>query len=335
MFSKLMNRFYYGKSGKGDYTPSDLPKNRRELFLVTFRTRFGSLIVLNLVYLIFYLPTFIVLLSAFSNWTNALYSFSVATREPGANNIDALAKSFSEYQHGLILSTLIKLIPCIFITGPANVGIAYDLRNWARDEHAFIWSDMWDSIKANWKQAIGISAINAVLPALLYIGFRFYGSMASKNTVMVVPQLLLIMIAFIWFLASGFFNFLIITYNLKFFDVIRNGVLLSIARLPYCILIKLLNLMPIIVSGALCYFVNLQVGLLVFIVYYALIGLTLSRFINASLANACFEKLINPKIEGARSNIGLRQKEYDELDEELYKQDKDDNAVYIEIDKEK
>ena len=28
-----MNSYYYGKSGKGDYTPDDLPKNRWQLFM--------------------------------------------------------------------------------------------------------------------------------------------------------------------------------------------------------------------------------------------------------------------------------------------------------------
>ena len=28
MFGKMMNRYYYGKSGKGDYTKEDLPTNR-------------------------------------------------------------------------------------------------------------------------------------------------------------------------------------------------------------------------------------------------------------------------------------------------------------------
>ena len=32
MFGKMMNNFYYGKSGKGDFRKEDLPKNRWQLF---------------------------------------------------------------------------------------------------------------------------------------------------------------------------------------------------------------------------------------------------------------------------------------------------------------
>ena len=40
MFGKLMNSFYYGKSGKGDYRKEDLPKNRWQLFFEMLRIRF-------------------------------------------------------------------------------------------------------------------------------------------------------------------------------------------------------------------------------------------------------------------------------------------------------
>lgn len=40
MLGKWMNNFYYGKSGKGDYTEDDLPANRWQLFWETLRVRF-------------------------------------------------------------------------------------------------------------------------------------------------------------------------------------------------------------------------------------------------------------------------------------------------------
>ena len=49
-----------------------------------------------------------------------------------------------------ILRLLAWLIPCIAITGPLTAGICYVTRNWARDEHAFIWSDFRDAVKENW-----------------------------------------------------------------------------------------------------------------------------------------------------------------------------------------
>ena len=39
MFGKMMNRYYYGKSGKGDYTKEDLPQTRWQLFWEMLRVR--------------------------------------------------------------------------------------------------------------------------------------------------------------------------------------------------------------------------------------------------------------------------------------------------------
>lgn len=335
MFSKFMNRFYYGKSGKSDYTEANLPKNRWELFMVTLRTRFGSLVLLNLVYALFYIPMFIVLISGFANWAGNMYNFSNASKGMSESGLATLALRLNEYQNGLIMATLIKLIPCILITGPMSVGIAYVLRNWSRDEHAFMWSDLWDSIKENWKQALGISAVNSVMPLLVYVGFKFYGSLAKNNALLMIPQLLLVMIGLMWLLASSFFYYLIVSYKLKFFDVIRNGLLLSIARFPQGIAIKIINALPIMISLIVCYYVNIQIGTLIFIVYYALIGLCLAKFINASFSNASFEKLINSRIEGARTDIGLRTKEYNDLEDEIKASEESDNAAYIDMDKDK
>ena len=69
MFGKLMNSFYYGKSGKGDYRKEDLPKNRWQLFFEMLRIRFSALIRLNLMYMIVWLPAMIVLMIA-SIWQN-------------------------------------------------------------------------------------------------------------------------------------------------------------------------------------------------------------------------------------------------------------------------
>ena len=54
-----MNSYYYGKSGKGDYTPDDLPKNRWQLFLEMLRTRMSGLCRMNLMYFVAWLPAMI------------------------------------------------------------------------------------------------------------------------------------------------------------------------------------------------------------------------------------------------------------------------------------
>ena len=62
MFGRMMNNYYYGKSGKGDFRKEDLPHNRRDLFRDTFKTRLSGLFRINLLYMLIFLPAMLVIL---------------------------------------------------------------------------------------------------------------------------------------------------------------------------------------------------------------------------------------------------------------------------------
>jgi len=329
-----MNNYYYGKSGKGDFRKEDLPENRWELFLDTLRTRFSGLFRLNLMYMVIWLPTMIVLLLTFMNSLSALNNI-IAAREgtlgqlleeqAAANEttvtiteeqIAQMAQvDMGDYLRTIVLRTLLILIPCIAITGPATAGVCYVTRNWARDEHAFIWSDFKDAMKENWKQSLVISLITSLMPLLAYMGWQFYGGMAATQPFMVIPQVLVIMVAIIWSLGLIYFYPLLVTYQLKLKDVLRNGLLLAVARLPMSVGVRLLHCVPLLLAALLAYLWNPIYAALILFGYYFLVGYTMSRFVTASYTNAVFDRFLNPKIEGAKVNQGLRQ-DSDDDDEE-------------------
>ncbi len=331
MFSKLVNRFYYGKSGKGDYTKSDMPKNRMELFFTTLKVRLSALIKLNLIYFVIWLPAIIVLMNALTTWVGGLNTLSDMVKTLGADELALRTAEFREFQHSLILRTLLILVPCIAITGPVTAGVSYDVRNWARDEHAFLWSDFKDAVRDNWKQGLGISVITSILPLISYVCYYFYGQMAKDNVVFYIPLIISLLASLMWWFALVYFYYLIIGYKLKFKDVIRNGFLLAIARFPQTLGVKLISLIPLLIAFILAVFVGIQWGMLEAVAYYFVIGYTFMRFIYASYSVAVFDKFINPRIEGAKTNMGLRDDKYKEIDEELKSAEEDENAVYIEV----
>ncbi len=306
MFGKFMNNFYYGKSGKGDYTPENLPQNRWELFWEMLRVRFSALMRLNLMYMLCWLPAMIVIM---------IGAFSFLTSLSGMVEGE-VTMSLSQLAASILSPTLVLLVPCIAITGPFTAGICYVTRNWARDEHSFIWSDFKDAVKENWKQSIVISLITGVVPMMVYVCWNFYGSMADENAFMVVPQVFTMMLGILWALAVTYFYPLIVSYKLRMRDVFRNGFLLAIARLPMSIGIRLLHCVPAIIVVVLMMFVNPMWCVLGLFLYYLLLGFGLSRFITASYTNGVFDKYINVKIEGAQVNRGLYNPEDDEDEEE-------------------
>lgn len=224
--------------------------------------------------------------------------------------------SLQEMAVSTLSPVLLLLVPCIAITGPFTAGACYVTRNWARDEHSFIWSDFKDAVKENWKQSLVISLITGIIPVMVYVCWNFYGSMAADNALMVVPQVFTMMLGVLWSIAVTYFYPLIVCYKLRMRDVFRNGFLLAVARLPMSIGIRLLHCVPMILTVALMMFVNPTWVVLGIMLYYVVIGFGLSRFITASFTNGVFDKYINNRIEGAQVNRGMYTPEDDEDEEE-------------------
>ena len=311
MFGKMMNSYYYGKSGKGDYRKEDLPKNRWQLFWEMLRIRFAGLMRLNLMYAVAWLP--VIILSLFFAGILLAGPAAGEAGEAAALSPEELAGAFQ----GLFQLYLLLLIPAITITGPFTAGVSYVTRNWARDEHAFVWSDFKDAVKANWKQALLVSFITSLMPVIQYFCWTVYAQMAQSNPIFVVPQMLAAMLGVVWFLAVIFMYPLMVTYKLKLKDLLRNALLLSIGRLPQSVGLRLLSLVPFAIAIGIGYFAGvIQWVLLGVVLYYALIGFSFSRFVYASYTNAVFDKYINARIEGAVVNKGLGQEEDDDEEDD-------------------
>lgn len=296
-FRDLMNNYYYGKQGKADYTIESMPQNRRQLFGEVLKVRWSALFGVNLLYMIAWIPAII--------WTG----LNVTALLNGAETMTG------EVMSGLLSTWLLIMIPCIAITGPFNAGVSYVLRNWARDEHSFVLSDFKDALKANWKQSLVMSLIDGIMPFLMYTGLRFYGAMMANSGIYAVPLGLMLLVGILWTLASMLAYPMLITYDLKTKDVIRNSVLLSVAKLPFAVLIKLLTLViPALALGLALLIPSIQMQVIMIVVMLYLVFLVaFNKLIVASYANWLFETYLNPNIEGARTNIGLRPEDWDDV----------------------
>lgn len=323
MLGNFFNSFYYGKSGKGDYNPEDLPSNRLTLFFEMFRVHWGSLVKLNLLYVLFLLPALL-----WTGWNVLAADNLLAMVEAG----EMLESELGDQIRSLVMMWLLVLAPCVAITGPATAGVSYVSRNWARDQHSFMFSDFKDAWKANWKQALGISCITGILPLLIYVGYQFYGQLAATNGVFfIIPQMLVIILGVVWLMSQQLVYTLMVTYTLKFGQLLRNTLILAVGKLPQSIGIRLVSF-AIPLLGILLSFLIPSITvyvILVLVVYYLFFGFGFNRFLYASYANALCEKYVNSKIEGAPVGMGLRQTTDDdyEIDPTLPQPNMDDDQT--------
>lgn len=298
----LMNNYFYGKQGKADMTVADLPANRRELFFTVFKVRWSALTGVNLLYLIFWIPAIL--------WTG--YNLMAVV---GMQAAEAGTYVREDYM-GIVTTWLMVLFPCIAITGPFNAGVTFVLRNWARDQHSFVLSDFKDTVRDNWKQALAVSSVSGILPLLIFVGVRFYSDRLTFSALFVVPIGVMMVVGALWSLATMLMYPMLITYDLKLRDVIRNSLLLTLAKLPFAVLFKAITL---IVPALLLTLLELAPAiqnyvLLVGALLYIGILPAFNRLVTVSYANWLCETYLNTRIEGAQTNIGLRPENWDDVE---------------------
>ena len=293
-----MNNYMYGKAGKADYTVANMPKNRFELFFEVLKVRWSTMFGVNLLYMVFWIPTIA--------WT-MLNVFALASLEdPQAGTVSGL---FSTY--------LMLLIPCVFITGPFTAGLTYVERNWARDQHSFVWSDFWDAVKGNWKQALPVSLISGILPFITYVAYVTYSELGASNSpIFYVPMGLVLLVLIVWRLCEPTLYVMMVTYELRLRDLIRNALIMTVARLPHAIAVKLLTwVFPALMLGVALIMSEYQmIVIFIALLLYVLWIPAFNRLILSSFGNYCCEKYLNTRIEGAATNIGLRPDDWDDTE---------------------
>jgi len=288
MFGGFFNRMYLGNARKPDFKKEDLPSNRIRLFFDVLGVRFGKLIQLNLLYLIFLIPAII--------WTSM--------------NIAVLSNPDLQVDASIITIYLTFLIPCLVIAGPATAGMYYVLRNWARDEHAWLFSDFKDCALQNWKQSMAIMLLNGIALLVFYINVQFYAAMELRNPLFFILRFLIIGVGIIYAMMNLYIFPMLITYKLTIRQILQNALIFAIVRLPYSFLFLLINLFPLILFMILLFYPIFSPYII--LLFYLVIGFSFIGLINASYTNAVFDKYINIRLEGVEINKGLRKEEEDD-----------------------
>ena len=152
--------------------------------------------------------------------------------------------------------------------------------------------------------------ITGALPVLTFVLWRFYADLVSDVSMLfIVPQALVFAAAAAWLLMLEVLYMLMVTYKLSFKQLLKNALVLVVARLPQFLGLRILTLaFPVALYVAFTGFPQAAVYMLMFGgFFYLVFGLALNRLLYASLGNAVCEKYINGKI-GAPVDIGLRPK---------------------------
>ena len=233
----------YLKEGPG--VSKDAPqKTRFFLFFELFGRKFSKLIWLNLLYLICLVPLIFGICFSVTINPNILSN--------GVINGAALATE-PLFQFSGDLIALGVLIISLFIAGPATAGFTYVIRNFQREEHAWVFSDFKDTFKDNFKQATLLAFIDLFIYFTLYIAFVFYRysmpviqpSMASV-TPFFTAAIVVITVIYTWM--HFYMHVMMITFKLKLSQIFRNAILFAIGKLPVNLLVSVICIATVLAS---------------------------------------------------------------------------------------
>jgi len=271
MFGGFFNRMFYGNPNKPDLKKEDIEEGRFKLFFVVLQVRFWKLIQLNLLYSIFWIPAFFVV------YINLIAIAQTPEIIQSVGNIQSM---------GFVM--LLILIPCMLIAGPATAGATYIIRNWARDEHAWVWSDFKDAWKQNWKESLLIMLINGLALLIFYVNNIFYAIEGYRNLLFALLRYLVLIFGIIYAMMNMFIFPMLVTYKLKVRQIFKNALIFTMAELPRAFVIFVLSFL---LFGVAFYFS------IPFIIPFFIIGLTFPMLITISFANWIFDKYLNKRIE--------------------------------------
>lgn len=278
--------FDYNKPGPG--VPRDAPpKSPFIVFFEILQRKFWNFVKVNLMFLIFNIPAII-----FGMFVLTFFFPNILP--------DALKDSetlLSDVMLKFIFLTLMMCIPMV-TTGPAQAGFTYIMRNYAREEHAFIWSDFKETAIKNMKQSLIISTINSLLTFIMLFSIRAYMILGSGNFIMTAGSALMVVLFIIFAIMNMYIYPIMITFDLKIKQIYKNALIFAVVKFLPNVGILLLSVFLIILS----FYFNPIIGIIIYL------------FFTVSLIGFLTNFYVYPKLK--KYMISRIEEEEDEDDEE-------------------
>lgn len=285
--------FDYNKPGPG--VPKDAPpKSPFIVFFEILQRKFWNLIKVNFMFLIFNIPA--ILLGMF------MMIFFFPNILPDAlTNTELLA---SDVLLKFILLTLMMCVPMVTV-GPAQAGFTYIMRNYTREEHAFLWSDFKETALKNFKQSTIISTINFLATFLMLWSIRAYLVIGAGNLLMNAGSALMV-ILFIVFASMNIYIYpIMITFNLGIKQIYKNALIFAV--------IKFLPNVGILLLSA--FIILLTFGMI--IPFSQIFGIILYIFLTVSLIGFLTNFYAYPKLKKYMiSHLEVEEEEEEDEDED-------------------
>ena len=175
----------------------------------------------------------------------------VSKTEAQAPGIVRFFKAFGRNFWKIIVLNVVYLFACapIITIGPATAGFTYVMRNLSQGKPVDMFADFFAKAKEHFLKGKVIELINAALIALsVYAFFAWTGTgMEVPGWLRTVAVFVLLWVGYIFICANFYIFPMMVSFDLKLKDLIRNSIILGMYKLGPNILMILVNLAVIAV----------------------------------------------------------------------------------------
>ena len=112
----------------------------------------------------------------------------------------------------------------LVLLSPFTAGLTFVTRNYAREEHAFVWSDFWENVKGNWKYFLLNGFIVYVVYVVLSFSAIYYYNGTTRSWFFYIPFWLCLVLALFFLFAQYYLPVMFVTFDLKFRQAYRPSV---------------------------------------------------------------------------------------------------------------
>ncbi len=184
-------------------------------------------------------------------FTNILFfgaSFLLFTAYLGYDNFVIAVGSFLSGKSFHL--PIVPFLP-LMLTGPFTAGFTYVIRNYAKQEPTFLWSEFFEHTKKNIKQSLIASIISTLGIYLMLQALIVYNSMFMQNGLPLGTLYVIFVFVFSLFIIMFFYVYpMIVTFRMSMKTILKNAWTFTMMKLPQNLILLALLLA---VNGGLFY----------------------------------------------------------------------------------
>lgn len=196
-------------------------------FIVSGR-KFWDMVVLNLLYFLFSLPAIaIYMLIGLLFLGNAGDAVGGALAAEGMTDIQILELKAAVH---IVLSVGFGfLITALLGSGAPRAGLSFVLRNYSREEHAFLWSDFLENTKKNLGKGTVIFLIDVLFTFIICLDIASYGGAGTFWGL--IASYIALFIFIIYILMHPYIYMILVTFGLKLKAAYKNAFMLTAVKI--------------------------------------------------------------------------------------------------------